>query len=172
MSGMHRQRPGADAIAPATDAPAVALGDGIWLHGGLSNSYLIGTDDGRVIVNTGMGFEGPLHRHAYDAVDPDSLYGDPLDELPGDFDPDAYQDTYGEDPFDPAPARQPDVERAPESARPDLRPTPPVERAPSVPAPSPAPIPDTSSTPASPAPTEESEGGTRAGDGSPEDLRQ
>ena len=36
---------------------------------GLSNSYLLQTDDGRIIVNTGMGFEGPLHRRVFDAVD-------------------------------------------------------------------------------------------------------
>jgi alkyl sulfatase BDS1-like metallo-beta-lactamase superfamily hydrolase len=35
---------------------------------GLSNSYLLPTDDGRVILNTGMGFEGPLHQRAYDGV--------------------------------------------------------------------------------------------------------
>jgi alkyl sulfatase BDS1-like metallo-beta-lactamase superfamily hydrolase len=69
MTGIHRERPGADAIAPATGAAAVALGDGIWLSPGLSNSYLLQTDDGRIVVNTGMGFEGPLHRRAYDAVD-------------------------------------------------------------------------------------------------------
>ena len=34
------------------------------------NSYLLPTDDGRVVINTGMGFEGPLHRRAFDAVDP------------------------------------------------------------------------------------------------------
>jgi alkyl sulfatase BDS1-like metallo-beta-lactamase superfamily hydrolase len=70
MPGIHRERPGADAIAAATDAPASDLGDGIWLHHGLSNTYLIQTDDGRVVVNTGMGFEGPLHRRAYDDLDP------------------------------------------------------------------------------------------------------
>ena len=70
MPGIHRERPGADAIAAATDAPASDLGDGIWLHHGLTNSYLIQTDDGRVVVNTGMGFEGPLHRRAFDDVDP------------------------------------------------------------------------------------------------------
>lgn len=62
-------RPGADAIAPATDAPAVNLGDGIWMSSGLSNSYLVTTDDARVVINTGMGFEGPFHRAAFDAVD-------------------------------------------------------------------------------------------------------
>jgi alkyl sulfatase BDS1-like metallo-beta-lactamase superfamily hydrolase len=69
MSGIHRERPGADAIAPARGDPATDLGDRIWLSPGLSNAYLIGTDDGRVLVNAGMGFEGPLHRRAFDAVD-------------------------------------------------------------------------------------------------------
>ena len=68
MTGIHRQRPGADAIAPSAGEPAVGLGDGVWLSPGLSNSYLLQTDDGRIVVNTGMGFEGPLHRRAYDAV--------------------------------------------------------------------------------------------------------
>ncbi len=70
MTGIHRKRPGADAIAPATGDPAIDLDHGIWLSPGLSNSYLLQTDDGRIVVNTGMGFEGPLHRRAYDAVDP------------------------------------------------------------------------------------------------------
>ena len=69
MPGIHRERPGADAIAAATGAPALDLGDGIFMSPGLSNSYLLQTDDGRIIVNTGMGFEGPLHRQAFDAVD-------------------------------------------------------------------------------------------------------
>ena len=70
MPGIHRERPGADAITAATGAPAVDLGDGIWMSPGLSNSYLVQTDDGRIVVNTGMGFEGPLHGRAFDAVDP------------------------------------------------------------------------------------------------------
>ena len=67
---------------------------------------------------------------AYGAIDPDSLYGEALPELPGDFDPEAYRDAYGEDPFDPRHHAEPDVERLPETARPNLRPTPPVDRAP------------------------------------------
>ena len=70
MAGIHRSRPGADAIAPARGEPAVALGDDIWMSPGLSNSYLLRTDGGRIIINTGMGFEGPLHRRVYDDVDP------------------------------------------------------------------------------------------------------
>ena len=70
MPGIHRQRPGADAIAATRGEPAVDLGDGIWMSPGLSNTYLLTTDDGRIVVNTGMGFEGPLHRRVFDAVDP------------------------------------------------------------------------------------------------------
>jgi alkyl sulfatase BDS1-like metallo-beta-lactamase superfamily hydrolase len=68
MAGIHKERPGADAITPSTGEPAVDLGDGIWMSPGLSNSYLLETDDGRIIVNTGMGFEGPLHRRAYEGI--------------------------------------------------------------------------------------------------------
>ena len=70
MAGIHRERPGAADMTAATDAPAVDLGDRIRMSPGWTNSYLIGTDDGRVVLNTGMGFEGPLHRRAYDAADP------------------------------------------------------------------------------------------------------
>lgn len=68
MAGIHRERPGANAIAACRGNPAVALGDGIWMSPGLSNSYLLATDDGRILVNAGMGFEGPLHRRAFDSV--------------------------------------------------------------------------------------------------------
>ncbi|MFM7068110.1 MAG: MBL fold metallo-hydrolase [Actinomycetes bacterium] len=68
MAGIHRERPGADAMAGATGDPAVDLGDGIVVSPGWSNSYAVRTDDGCVVVNTGMGFEGPLHRRAYESV--------------------------------------------------------------------------------------------------------
>ena len=51
MAGIHRERPGADAITACTGDPAVDLGAGIFVSPGLSNSYLITTDDGRVILN-------------------------------------------------------------------------------------------------------------------------
>ena len=69
MAGTYRTRPGADSLAAATDAPAIDLGGDIWMSPGWTNSYLLPTDEGRVVVNTGMGFEGPLHRRAFDAVD-------------------------------------------------------------------------------------------------------
>jgi len=67
--GIWRERPGADAIHAADGSPAQPVGDRLWLSEGLSNSYCLGTDAGRVVVNTGMGFEGGLHRRAFDAVD-------------------------------------------------------------------------------------------------------
>ncbi len=69
MPGIHRERPGADAIAASRGEPATDLGDGIWLSPGLSNTYLLTTDSGRIVVNTGMGFEGPLHRRVFDVAD-------------------------------------------------------------------------------------------------------
>jgi len=65
MAGIFRQRPGAEDLAAATGEPALALGDDVWMSPGVSNSYAIGTGDCRVIVNSGMVFEGPLHRAAF-----------------------------------------------------------------------------------------------------------
>ncbi len=45
------------------------MSHGIWLSPGLSNSFLLTTDAGRIVLNTGMGFEGPAHRANYDAID-------------------------------------------------------------------------------------------------------
>ncbi|MBW0016533.1 MAG: MBL fold metallo-hydrolase [Mycobacterium sp.] len=65
MAGIHRERPGAADLAAATGAAATPLGKDIWMSPGVSNSYAVATDDGRVIVNTGLVFEGPLHRKAF-----------------------------------------------------------------------------------------------------------
>lgn len=70
MDGIHRTRPGAEHIAPAEEGPAISIGDGIWMSPGVSNAYAIGTDDGRVVINCGLGFEGPIRRRAFDAVCP------------------------------------------------------------------------------------------------------
>ena len=66
-SELIRRRPGGFDIRPARGV-ATAVADDVWLSEGLSNSYLIATSSGRVVINTGMGFEGPAHRAAYDAV--------------------------------------------------------------------------------------------------------
>jgi alkyl sulfatase BDS1-like metallo-beta-lactamase superfamily hydrolase len=56
-------------MRPASAEKAVEIAPELWCSPGLSNSYLLTTTDGRVIVNTGMGFEGPVHRANFDAVD-------------------------------------------------------------------------------------------------------
>jgi alkyl sulfatase BDS1-like metallo-beta-lactamase superfamily hydrolase len=67
---VYRSRPGADALRPAAAERAEEIAPGLWCSPGLSNAYLLTTAEGRVIVNTGMGFEGPVHRANFDAVDP------------------------------------------------------------------------------------------------------
>jgi alkyl sulfatase BDS1-like metallo-beta-lactamase superfamily hydrolase len=66
---IYRSRPGADAMAPAAAPQATKVAPGIWVSPGLSNAYLLTTDDGRIIVNTGMGFESLVHKANFDAVD-------------------------------------------------------------------------------------------------------
>lgn len=56
-------------MAPAAAAGAEQVAPGIWCSPGLTNSYLLTTTAGRVVVNTGMGFEAPVHRANFDAVD-------------------------------------------------------------------------------------------------------
>jgi alkyl sulfatase BDS1-like metallo-beta-lactamase superfamily hydrolase len=70
MAGIHRTRPGAADLAPAEDRPAVEIGRDLWMSQGVSNSYAIGTDDGRVVINAGLPFEGHIRRRAFDAVCP------------------------------------------------------------------------------------------------------
>ena len=64
-----RSRPGADEIRAATPGGVTRVGDRIWVSPGLSSSFLIGTDDGCVVLNAGMGFEGPVHRDDYLTLD-------------------------------------------------------------------------------------------------------
>jgi alkyl sulfatase BDS1-like metallo-beta-lactamase superfamily hydrolase len=65
---LYRSRPGGFQILPASMSAARAIRDGIYVSEGLSNSYLINTSEGRIVVNTGMGFEAPIHKRNYDAV--------------------------------------------------------------------------------------------------------
>jgi len=66
---LFRSRPGAFDIRPASQSEATRVTDGIWLSEGLSNAYLVLTPAGRVVINTGMGFEAPVHKRNFDAVD-------------------------------------------------------------------------------------------------------
>lgn len=73
-SDLVRARPDAFSITAAHQDAATRvcdLGSGatLWLSEGLSNSWLIVTRAGRVVINTGMGFESSVHRALYDAVD-------------------------------------------------------------------------------------------------------
>ena len=70
MAGIYRTRPGAAAIAPAEEGPAVPIGEDLWMSKGVSNAYAIGTGDGRVVINAGLPFEGRIRRRAFDAVCP------------------------------------------------------------------------------------------------------
>jgi alkyl sulfatase BDS1-like metallo-beta-lactamase superfamily hydrolase len=64
------ERPGKELLVPAYDDEAFRINDFIYRSGGTTASYLIATDAGRVIVNTGMGFEAPHHKRLFDAVSP------------------------------------------------------------------------------------------------------
>jgi alkyl sulfatase BDS1-like metallo-beta-lactamase superfamily hydrolase len=54
--------------------PARRINDHVLLSAGTSYSYLVASDDGDVVINTGMTIEGPRHRERYEA-----LLGRPLD---------------------------------------------------------------------------------------------
>ena len=67
---VYLTRPGAEAMLPATSDVVEEVSPGIWCSPGLSNVFMIPTSEGRVIINAGMGFEGPVHRANLDSVDP------------------------------------------------------------------------------------------------------
>jgi len=68
MEPSFKSRPGAFDIRSAHQSAARRINDFIFLSEGFSNSFLIITSEGRVVVNTGMGFEAPVHKRNYDAV--------------------------------------------------------------------------------------------------------
>ena len=70
MEPLFKSRPSGFDIQPAGHGEAERITDFIFLSEGLSNSYLITTGEGRIVVNTGMGFEAAAHKAKYDAVDP------------------------------------------------------------------------------------------------------
>ncbi len=49
-------RPGAEGIQPASQTRATPVNDFIHMSTGTSNAYMVTTDAGRVIINTGMDF--------------------------------------------------------------------------------------------------------------------
>lgn len=66
---LWRSRPSAFDIAPATTARHGAVNDFIHVSEGTTNSYCVVTPAGRIVVNTGLGFEGPIHKAYFDSVD-------------------------------------------------------------------------------------------------------
>ena len=65
-----RNQPDFFEVGPASAPAALETGHGIWCSPGMSSSYLVTTDGGRVVVNTGMWFEAKTHKRNYDAVTP------------------------------------------------------------------------------------------------------
>jgi alkyl sulfatase BDS1-like metallo-beta-lactamase superfamily hydrolase len=68
-SPLYRSRPGGHQIQPASQSEATKINDFIYLSEGLSNAYMMTTPEGRIVVNTGMGFEAPVHKRNFDAID-------------------------------------------------------------------------------------------------------
>jgi alkyl sulfatase BDS1-like metallo-beta-lactamase superfamily hydrolase len=64
-------RPGKELLTPLYDDPAQPVVDDlVFRSGGTTAAYMVLTDGGRVIVNTGMGFEAPHHKRVFDAIRP------------------------------------------------------------------------------------------------------
>ncbi len=57
-------------MEPACQSQAIRINDFIYMSKGTSNAYMVVTDAGRVIINTGMGFEARTHKKIFDAVCP------------------------------------------------------------------------------------------------------
>jgi alkyl sulfatase BDS1-like metallo-beta-lactamase superfamily hydrolase len=66
---LYRSRPDAFAIRPATEIRRQRINDFIWLSESSSNVYLVVTSEGRVVINTGMAFEAPVHKAWFDEID-------------------------------------------------------------------------------------------------------
>ena len=66
---LYRSRPGGFEMQPASMPEARKLRNFLYMSEGMSSSYLVVTREGKVVINTGMGFEAPVHKRNYDAVD-------------------------------------------------------------------------------------------------------
>ena len=62
-------RPGKELLTPVYDDPAQPVVDElVYRSGGTTAAYMVLTDTGRIIVNTGMGYEAPHHKRVFDAI--------------------------------------------------------------------------------------------------------
>ncbi len=64
------ERPGKELLTPVYDDPARRITDFLYRSGGTTAAYMLLTEAGRVIVNTGLGYEAPHHKRVFDAVCP------------------------------------------------------------------------------------------------------
>ena len=67
---MAEERPGSMEMIATTaqPGPAVPITPFIYMSAGTSNSYLVTTEDGDVLINSGMDFEAPVHHRKFAAV--------------------------------------------------------------------------------------------------------
>lgn len=63
-------RPWGEVLRAAWGESAREVHPGIYLSPGTSNAYMLRTEEGRVIINTGLGFEALTHKRLFDAVCP------------------------------------------------------------------------------------------------------
>jgi glyoxylase-like metal-dependent hydrolase (beta-lactamase superfamily II) len=70
VDDLIQSRPAFLQMEPAGEGEAIALNDFIYMSKGTSNAYMVVTSAGRVIINTGMGFEAITHKRNFDAVCP------------------------------------------------------------------------------------------------------
>ena len=64
------ERPGKELLTAVYDDPAHPVTDFLYRSGGATAAYMLVSDGGRVIVNTGLGYEAPHHMRVFDAVCP------------------------------------------------------------------------------------------------------
>ena len=63
-------RPGKELLDHNYDSEAVEVSPGIFRSAGSTATYMIVHSEGRIIINTGMGYEAPHHKKLFDAVCP------------------------------------------------------------------------------------------------------
>jgi glyoxylase-like metal-dependent hydrolase (beta-lactamase superfamily II) len=66
---MWRSRPTAFDIQPANVERHAPINDFIYVSEGTTNSYLLVTEAGRIVINTGLGFEALVHKRYFDSID-------------------------------------------------------------------------------------------------------
>jgi glyoxylase-like metal-dependent hydrolase (beta-lactamase superfamily II) len=66
---LRETRPGSTDLAMASlDEPLIRIADGVYMSKGTTNSYLVTTPEGDVVISTGLVIEGPIHRAKFDRV--------------------------------------------------------------------------------------------------------